>query len=187
MKKESKNNIYDLVLISVFAALIAVCAWITIPSVVPFTLQTFGIFSALLLLGGKRGTLSVTVYILLGVIGLPVFSGFKGGTGALLGPTGGYIIGFVFTALVFWAITRKRENSFVFNTLGCLAGLIVLYFFGTVWFVEVYSRKVEVVGYKAAVTMCVLPFIIPDIIKIALSLITVRLLSPVVKKRFQKP
>lgn len=174
-------------LISVFAALIAVCAWITIPSVVPFTLQTFGIFSALLLLGGKRGTLSVTVYILLGVIGLPVFSGFKGGTGALLGPTGGYIIGFVFTALVFWAITRKRENSFVFNTLGCLAGLIVLYFFGTVWFVEVYSRKVEVVGYKAAVTMCVLPFIIPDIIKIALSLITVRLLSPVVKKRFQKP
>ena len=78
------------------AAIIAVCAWITVPGPVPFTMQTFGVFLALRLLGGKRGSISVALYILLGAAGLPVFSGFKAGIGVLIGPTGGYILGFIF-------------------------------------------------------------------------------------------
>lgn len=76
------------------AVIIALCAWISIPAAVPFTLQTFGIFLVLAVLGARQGSAAVIVYILLGLVGLPVFAGFSGGPGALLGPTGGYIVGF---------------------------------------------------------------------------------------------
>ena len=89
----------DMAYIALFAVLMAVCSWISIPAVVPFTLQTFGVFVAVSVLGGKRGTLAVVLYLLMGIVGLPVFAGFSGGLGVLLGSTGGYIIGFVFTAL----------------------------------------------------------------------------------------
>ena len=97
-------SVYDLVMVALFAALIAVCAWVTIPGSVPFTLQTMGVFLAVGLLGGKRGTAAVLVYILLGAVGMPVFSGFSGGVGRLLGTTGGYIIGFLVAALAMWAM-----------------------------------------------------------------------------------
>ena len=96
----------DMAYIALFAVLMAVCSWISIPAVVPFTLQTFGVFVAVSVLGGKRGTLAVVLYLLMGIVGLPVFAGFSGGLGVLLGSTGGYIIGFVFTALVMWLIER---------------------------------------------------------------------------------
>ena len=97
----TRTKTTDLVYTALCAALIAVCSWISVPAAVPFTLQTFAVFAALNLLGGKRGTTAVLVYILLGAVGLPVFSGFKGGPGVLLGTTGGYIIGFLFTGLLF--------------------------------------------------------------------------------------
>ena len=80
------------------AALMTICAWISIPAQVPFTLQTFAVFFVTALLGLKCGTLSVIVYLLLGAVGLPVFAGFKGGLGSLMGVTGGYLLGFVFSA-----------------------------------------------------------------------------------------
>ena len=79
----------DVAYIGMFAALMAICSWISIPTTVPFTLQTMGVFTAVGLLGGKRGTTAVLVYILMGAIGLPVFSGFTGGMGILFGSTGG--------------------------------------------------------------------------------------------------
>ena len=96
----------DMAYIALFAVLMAVCSWISIPSVVPFTLQTFGVFVAVSVLGGKRGTLAVVLYLLMGIVGLPVFAGFSGGLGILLGSTGGYIVGFVFTALTMWLMER---------------------------------------------------------------------------------
>lgn len=90
-----QNKTRDIVFIGIFAALIAICSWISIPTTVPFTLQTMGVFTAVGLLGGKRGSLAVLVYILLGLVGLPVFAGFSGGVGVLFGTTGGYIIGFL--------------------------------------------------------------------------------------------
>ena len=96
-----KQNITvrDMAYIALMAVVIALCSWISVPAAVPFTMQTFAVFCALLLLGGRRGTFAVALYILLGAFGLPVFSGFRGGIGALLGPTGGYIVGFLLCAV----------------------------------------------------------------------------------------
>ena len=74
---------------ALMAVVLCICSWITVPFAVPFTMQTFAVFCSLLLLGGKLGTLSIGVYILLGMVGLPVFSGFRGGIGHIIGPTGG--------------------------------------------------------------------------------------------------
>ena len=82
----TKTKTYDLAYIAIFAVLIAICSWISIPMTVPFTLQTFGVFIAAGVLGGKRGTLSVLVFILLGAVGIPVFANFSGGIGVLVGP-----------------------------------------------------------------------------------------------------
>ena len=102
----TRSKTYDIVYIAVFAVIMAICSWISIPTTVPFTLQTFGVFIAVGILGGKRGTLAVLVYIILGAIGVPVFSGFTGGVGILVGTTGGYIIGFLFSALVMWLMEK---------------------------------------------------------------------------------
>ena len=96
----TRSKTYDIVYIAVFAVIMAICSWISIPTAVPFTLQTFGVFVAVGVLGGKRGTLSILVFILLGAIGVPVFAGFSGGIGVLAGTTGGYIIGFLFSKTV---------------------------------------------------------------------------------------
>ncbi len=186
------SKLTDMILIGLFAALIAVCAQIQIPATVPFTLQTFAIFLAVGLLGGKRGTVSVVIYILLGMVGLPVFAGFKGGIAALLGTTGGYIIGFIFSALLMWAMEKpvssllgketgadSKKNIFrkmAGPAISMILGLIVCYIFGTAWFVIVYTNTKEPIGILTALGWCVFPFIIPDLIKIALALVlTLRL------------
>ncbi len=156
----------DLVYIAIFAALMAVCSWISIPMVVPFTLQTLGVFLAVGILGGKRGTIAVLVYILLGAVGLPVFANFKGGPGALLGTTGGYIIGFLFTALVMWAMERIPWKKGVVRIVSMLVGLFVCYAFGTAWFLFLYARQTGPIGLGAALLLCVVPFLIPDVAKI---------------------
>ena len=105
-KTTSRFRTVDLAYIALFAVLMAVCAWITIPIPKPFvqfTLQTFAVFMALITLGGRRGLYVTVVYLLMGAVGVPVFSGFRGGLSVLLDTTGGYIIGFVASALVYWA------------------------------------------------------------------------------------
>ncbi len=172
-KYASKLQTRDIVYIGIFAAIIAVCSWISIPFTVPFTLQTFAVFLTVLLLGGRRGSISVLVYILLGAIGLPVFSGFKGGLGALLGTTGGYIIGFIATALIMWAFEKaKITNSLVTTVIGMLLGLAACYAIGTVWFMYVYNNGTDTpASISVILGWCVIPFIIPDLVKMALALI----------------
>ena len=164
------NRLYSTIYIGLCAALIAVCSQIQIPAAVPFTLQTFAIFLACGLLGGKRGTVSVLIYILLGAVGLPVFAGFKGGIGALLGTTGGYIIGFIFTALIMWLFEKSFGKKMIPLAISMVCGLIICYAFGTAWFIYVYTNTKEPVGILTALSWCVFPFIIPDMIKIALAL-----------------
>ena len=169
-----RSKTYDIVYIAVFAVIMAICSWISIPAAVPFTLQTFGVFIAVGVLGGKRGSLSVLVFILLGAIGIPVFAKFSGGIGVLAGPTGGYIIGFLFSALLMWAMEKLPGKKSVMQIVSMIAGLIVCYAFGTVWFVIVYGRMNGPIGFTAALASCVVPFIIPDIIKIALAYVLSR-------------
>ncbi len=181
-KAKSKNRILDMTVIAMFAVLIAVCSWISVPSAIPFTLQTFGVFLTLGILGGKRGTLSVLIYVLLGFAGVPVFSGFRGGAAALFGATGGYILGFIISALTYWLVTRIFGEKPLIQLVSFVFGLILLYVFGTVWFVFVYSSKTGPVRFAAALSMCVIPFVIPDLIKIGLSMLLTVKLKPLLKK-----
>ena len=153
----SKFRVVDLTYMAVGAALIAVCSWISIPSTVPFTLQTFAVFCVLSLLGGKRGTVSIVIYILLGAVGMPVFAGFTGGIGILLGTTGGYIIGFILMGLLFWLAEHFFGNALPVRIVSMLAGLLVCYAFGTGWFLWVYARQSGAVGIGTALSWCVLP------------------------------
>ena len=173
-KTGSSMQTKDIVLIGIFAALIAICSWISIPTAVPFTLQTFGMFMAVEMLGGKRGTLAVLVYLLLGAAGLPVFAGFTGGMGIITGSTGGYIVGFLLGALVMWAMEALLPKHPAVSVLSMLVGLLVCYALGTAWFMFVYSRDNGAVGLMAVLGWCVFPFIIPDLIKIALAWILSR-------------
>ncbi len=158
------------------------CSWITIPGAVPFTLQTMGVFLAIGLLGGRRGTTAVLCYILLGAVGVPVFSGFKGGAGALLGPTGGYIIGFLASALLMWAMEAAFRSGKWVLPVSMVLGLLVCYAFGTVWFQVVYTRGGNAITLGAVLLKCVVPFIVPDLGKIAVALVLTRRL-----RRFVKP
>ena len=170
-EKSNQMKTRDLVYCAVFAALIAVCAWISIPMTVPFTMQTFGVFATVGLLGGKRGSLSVLVYLLLGAVGLPVFAGFKGGIGALMGTTGGYIVGFLASALVMWGMERLWGRSPRALLASMVLGLLVCYALGTVWFMAVYASTAGPVGVATVLGWCVFPFLIPDGVKIALAML----------------
>ena len=163
------------------AAVMAICSWISIPATVPFTMQTFGVFLSVGLLGGRRGTIAVLVYLLLGAAGLPVFSGFTGGIGHMLGPTGGYMIGFVLSALLMWLMERLMGRSQKTLVLSMIAGLLVCYAFGTVWFMILYTRDSGSIGIITALTWCVIPYIIPDALKILLASVLTRRLRPLIK------
>lgn len=176
-----KTKTLDMVYIGLMACLMAICSWISIPTVVPFTLQTMGVFLAVGLLGGKRGSLAVLVYILLGAVGLPVFSGFKGGIGALLGTTGGYIVGFLASALVMWGMEKAFGKAKWVLPVSMVLGLIACYAIGTAWFMVVYARNTGAVGMMTVLGWCVFPFIIPDLLKIALALFLTKALKRFVK------
>ena len=167
----SRLKTADLTRIALFAVLIAVCAWITIPlpkPLVPFTLQTFAVFAAVTVLGGRRGSYAVGVYLLLGAVGIPVFAGGLGGVSVLLGSTGGYILGFLASALVYWLATALwPAGGLPAKFLGCLLGLLTCYILGTIWFVLVYTVTTGPVGIATALSWCVLPYVIPDLCKLA--------------------
>ncbi len=177
----SNVKVLDLVYISIGAALIAICSWISIPTAVPFTLQTFAVFFVLLLLGGERGTIATLIYILLGAVGVPVFAGFSGGIGVLLGSTGGYIIGFLFMGLIYIVLTRVFGKSLAVKIIALVLGLAVCYAFGTVWFMYVYTRNTGDVGIMAVLSWCVFPFILPDLLKMALAFVIAKRVEPAIK------
>ncbi len=177
----TRSKTYDMVYIAVFTVLIAVCSWISIPAAVPFTLQTFAIFLAVTVLGGKRGTLAAVVYILLGITGIPVFAGFTGGVHILAGNTGGYIIGFIFSALVMWAMEAMLGKKLWVQALSMIIGLALCYAFGTIWFMVVYTRNAGAVGLVTVLGWCVIPFVIPDLIKVALALAMGKRLKAAIK------
>lgn len=181
VKTRDNSKVLDLVYIAIGAALIAICSWISIPTAVPFTLQTFAVFFVLLALGGERGTLATLVYVLLGAVGVPVFAGFSGGIGILLGSTGGYIIGFLFTGLIYILFTKFFKKNIVIKIVALVLGLAVCYAFGTAWFMHVYVQNSGEVGLLTVLGWCVFPFIIPDLLKLALAVVISKRIEPVIK------
>lgn len=177
IKDTDSNKTRDIVYMSVFTAMISICSWISIPASIPFTLQTMGVFTTVGLLGGKRGTLTVLTYILLGAIGIPVFAGLTGGVSVLLGTTGGYIMGFLLSALLMWGIETIMGRNQIVLAFSMIAGLIVCYVFGTAWFMLIYTQHSGVIGLSTVLGLCVIPFIIPDLIKIGVALFLINRLK----------
>ncbi len=159
----SKINIRQMTLISLFAALTAVGAFISIPiGPVPITLQTLFTLLAAMTLGSVMGMSSQIIYVMLGVIGLPVFAGFKAGIGILFGPTGGFLFGFIISAYVIGRITEaKKEKNFFYYFLAGLSGMVIIYTTGIT-----QLSLVTGIGVKKALMVGMFPFLPGDILKI---------------------
>ena len=158
----------NMAMCGLFTAVLAVCAWVSVPvGDMVVTLQTFGIFLTLGLLGGKHGSITIFVYLLLGAVGAPVFSGFRGGMGALLGTTGGYIFGFMLTALIYWLLTAFKDTSPI-RLCAMVLGLLLCYGCGSWWYMTRYLSAGSVT-LGVVLLKCVIPYLLPDALKLALA------------------
>ncbi len=168
MKK--RDLIYSIVCVAMNVALLTICTWISIPlPMVSFTMQTFAVCLIAALFSWKISVLSVLGYLLLGLFGAPVFSGFHSGISAIMGTTGGYLVGFIFTVLVVSLAIQFWGRKYWISVLAMLVGVIICYVFGTVWFVCLYLRTTGSVSLLTVLGWCVFPFIAPDIAKIFLA------------------
>ena len=179
----SSASLRRILTVAVSAALLTVCSWISVPLTVPFTLQTFAVCLISALFGAGTGLLSLLVYVILGTAGLPVFSGFRSGAGVLLGVTGGYIIGFFFTALIVGLTAAVRKRGIPSLVVSMAGGILVCYAFGTAWFMIVYARSTGPIGLATALGWCVLPYLLPDAVKILLAVWLTRRLYPVLTRK----
>lgn len=165
----------QLTLIGVMSAVLCVLGPLSLPvGLVPVSLTNLAIYFTIYVLGRKRGTISYMVYLLIGLIGLPVFSGFSGGFPKLAGPTGGYLIGFIFMAFISGIFIDKFSNKIYICFFGMVIGTIVTYLFGTAWLAYVAHMT-----FNKALAIGVLPFIIGDLIKIIIA----ALIGPQIRKR----
>ena len=166
-QKKTKTNVREMALIAVMAAVTCVLGPLSVPiGVVPISFTNLAVYLAIYVLGCKRGTVSYIVYLLIGLVGVPVFSGFTGGVGKLFGPTGGYLIGFIFMALICGWFIDRFECKLVPSFAGMVLGTIVCYIFGTVWLA--YQAGMS---FYAALAAGVLPFIVGDLAKMVVAAI----------------
>lgn len=155
-------NIKKTVIIGILAAIICVAAPFSIPAgAIPISLATLAIYIVSCTVDKKYSVTAVIIYILIGAIGVPVFSSFTGGLQCITGYTGGYIIGYIPCAFIIGMLTDRFKNSKIIYPLSMIAGTAVCYLLGIIW----YMRRAECGFYEAA-AVCVLPFLIGDIIKI---------------------
>ena len=185
--KTSKISVTDIAVCALFAALIAICSTISINlQPVPLNLAHLAIFTAAGIIGGKRAAIATLVFVLVGAVGAPVFSGHTGGLSVLFGPSGGYIIGYVFTALVTGLLIERFKP--VSNVLPMVIGMILTYVPCTIWFMIVYrGADGSRASLISALTWCVLPFLFGDGVKIlAANELTLRV-APLYRKILGKP
>lgn len=158
-KEGGKISLHQMCEMALMAAVMCILGPVSVPiGAVPISLTSLIVYLAAFLSGPKMGTMSTVVYLLLGMAGLPVFSGYSGGVAKLAGPTGGYLVGFLFVALITGVFAERASRRFVWSMVGMLLGTAVLYLFGTVWFVLMMHSTVSY-----AVTVCVLPFLLWDL------------------------
>lgn len=161
-----------LTMCALFTALTAICSQIQIPlPLVPINLALFATYLAGTVLGPKYGTIAIVAYVLLGAVGVPVFAGFTGGLGVIVGPTGGYIVGFVLCTWFTGLIVKQFGYKAITLVVAMLAGISICYITGTIWFMHVTNNNLA-----TSLTYCVFPFLPGDAVKIALAvLITIRM------------
>ena len=169
---EKKLTTYQMAVTALMAAVMCVLGPLTVPiGAVPFSLANFVICLTAWLLGPKFGTLSVAVYLCIGLIGVPVFSGYGAGLAKLAGPTGGYLVGYLLLALIGGLFIEKSNGNPVVSGIGLVLGDAACYVLGTAWFV--FQMQCEL-GY--ALSVCVYPFIALDLAKIVVSCVVGALL-----------
>ena len=159
----------QMVLIALMTAVTCVLGPLSIPlpfSPVPISLTNFAIFLAIFVLGMKSGTISFIIYLLLGAVGVPVFSSFRGGLQVLAGPTGGYLIGFIFLALIMGFALDHFDRKLLPTIIGMIIGMVVCYAFGTVWLAKLLS-----LSFKEGLMMGVIPYLPGDAAKIIIAAI----------------
>nr|MBE6545459.1 biotin transporter BioY [Oscillospiraceae bacterium] len=174
--QKNRRHIRDLTEIAIVSALLCLSALIYIPFAVPITLQTLVLFLSLFTLGGRRTSIATAVYIAIGALGVPVFSGFSGGIARLFDATGGYIFGLLLGAICFWILEKIMPGNSLFSAVKAGASLFMIYLLGTSWYAFVYLKGE---GFGYLISICVLPFIIPDVVKIYIAYI--------ISKRVPKP
>lgn len=160
------NGIAKILYTALFASLIAVCAFISIPFPIPLTMQLFAVFLSLMTLGGAYGSLSIIIYLCLGLLGLPVFASFGSGIGYLLGASGGFVIAFPIAALLFFVLEKALSKKESAKILYAFLSLAIIYAIGALWFSLVYADAAD---FGEALLVCVLPYFLPDAIKILLA------------------
>mgnify|MGYP002619667529 FL=1 len=177
-QKQSKTNVREMALIALMAAVTCILGPLSVPiGVVPISLTNFAVYLAIYVLGCRRGTISYIVYLLLGLVGLPVFSGFSSGVGKLFGPTGGYLIGFIFMALICGFAIDRFEAKPIPSMIGMILGTIVCYLFGTGWL----AYQAGMTFYQA-LAAGVLPFIVGDLVKMVICAVV----GPQIRRRLEQ-
>jgi len=156
----------DMARIALFAAAIALCAWLCIPLTPPFTMQAFGVCLAALALGPGKGAAAVGLYLLMGLVGLPVFAGFTGGIGALAGPTGGYLMGFLLIPAAMGLSARLPLKGRAARAAGLGLGLLGLYALGSLWLAAWGDMPIGTALLAGAA-----PFLLPDCLKAWLAIL----------------
>ena len=173
-----KISVTTLTMIGLMTAVTCILGPLSIPiGPVPISFTNLAIYLTVILLGWKKGTVSCVIYLLIGFVGVPVFASFTAGPGKLLGLTGGYLIGFIFMAIISGFFVDRFPGKRYMYVLGMVLGTVVLYAFGTLWLA--YQANM---GFGAALAAGVLPFIIGDLLKILLAV----LIGPVIKGRMVK-
>lgn len=162
-------RVRDMVYIGLSAAMICICAWMSIPlpSGIPVSLQTFAVFASVGLLGTYRAIAAVTVYLILGSLGVPVFSGFRGGVDMLVGTTGGYLLGLLAAVLVSGGLIRVTSRIHGGDIISMFCGQLVCYVSGGIWYVFVYAPSET--GLAVSLLVTTIPFLLPDVLKIFLA------------------
>ena len=185
MQQQSKPYMkpIHLVLCALFAALTAVLSQIAINlGPVPFNLATFSVLTAGAVLGKKLGAFSQLVYVLLGAVGVPVFSLFRGGLAMLVGPTGGYLVGYVLGAFVVGLLAERLGHKIHWLVVAMLGGFVTYMTLGTVWFMILTKNSLS-----QALALCVVPFLLGDSLKIAVAAVLSSRLRPLVQNRIHPP
>lgn len=176
-KTNTKSSTYQIALIGIMAAITCILGPLSIPipfSPVPISFTNLAIYFTVFILGWKRGTISYFIYLLIGFVGLPVFSGFSGGLGKLVGPTGGYLIGFIFMALIGGFFIERFSGKRFMYIIGLVLATAVAYLLGTAWLAYVANLT-----FWQALMAGVIPYLLGDGIKIAIAVFV----GPMIKTR----
>ena len=166
IKTTQNSRIFDMARVSLMCAILCILSPISIPiGPIPVSLSLFAVYLTCFLLDTKKSLCAVSLYILIGFVGLPVFSGYAGGAAKLFGPTGGYIFGYLLIALISGIFMEHfPQDKWAFRITGCILGLIICYALGTAWFMLLSKT-----AFNEALALCVLPFVPFDLLKIAMA------------------